>query len=31
LTIIGAFMIFTGIILHAISRMMFINEQIRRQ
>ncbi|KKH18691.1 dolichyl-phosphate mannose synthase [Methanosarcina mazei] len=30
LTIIGAFMIFTGIILHAISRMIFINEQIRR-
>lgn len=31
LTIIGAFMIFTGIILHAISRMIFLNEQIRRQ
>ncbi|MDI9394827.1 MAG: glycosyltransferase family 2 protein [Euryarchaeota archaeon] len=30
LTIIGAFMIFTGIILHAISRMIFLNEQIRR-
>jgi glycosyltransferase involved in cell wall biosynthesis len=31
LTIIGAFMIFTGIILHAISRMIFLNEQFRRQ
>jgi len=31
LTIIGAFMIFTGIILHSISRMIFLNEQIRKQ
>lgn len=31
LTIIGAFMVFTGIILHAISRMIFLNEHIRRQ
>lgn len=29
LTIIGAFMVFTGIILHAISRMISLNEQIR--
>jgi len=31
LTIIGAFMVFTGIILHSISRMIFLNEQFRRQ
>lgn len=31
LTIIGAFMVFTGIILHAISRMIVLNEHIRKQ
>jgi dolichol-phosphate mannosyltransferase len=31
LTIIGAFMVFTGIILHAISRMIVLNEHIRQQ
>jgi len=31
LKIIGAYMIFTGIILHSISRMIFLNEQIRKQ
>lgn len=31
LTIIGTFMVFTGIILHAISRMITLNEQIRKQ
>lgn len=30
LTVIGAFMVFTGIILHAISRMIFLNENIRK-
>ena len=31
LTIIGAFMVFTGIILHAISRMIVLNEHIRKK
>lgn len=31
LTIIGAFMVFTGIILHAISRMIILNEHTRKQ
>lgn len=31
LTIIGAFMVFTGIILHAISRMIVLNEHTRKQ
>lgn len=31
LTIIGTFMVFTGIILHAISRMIVLNEHIRKQ
>jgi glycosyltransferase involved in cell wall biosynthesis len=31
LTIIGTFMVFTGIILHAISRMIILNEHTRKQ
>jgi dolichol-phosphate mannosyltransferase len=31
LTIIGTFMVFTGIILHAVSRMMLLNEHVRKQ
>jgi dolichol-phosphate mannosyltransferase len=31
LTIIGSFMVFTGIILHAISRLVLLNEHTRKQ